>query len=69
VNDIEKLRAEIYRLIDEMDAITATREPTQEELDYYPNALRDAKVALWNAELAGKTVKLPGGGTYTFDRI
>lgn len=69
MSETDRIREKINRLVELMDNITENREPTQAELDYYPEALAKAKRELWNAELAGKTVDLPGGGTHTFEPI
>jgi hypothetical protein len=65
--DLDALREEIHCLLTAMDAITAHRDPTPEEIAYYPEALKAARTKLYEAELKGKTMELPDGTKYTWN--
>lgn len=67
--DIESLRANVRKIVAEMDAITENGAlPTEEQRQHYTAALLKAKYDLYKAELSGKTVDTPQG-PYTFGTI
>lgn len=61
------LRQQIRAIVARMDAIADDRDPTEQELAYYPWALQLAKGRLYDLELRGKTMKMKDGTEFTWN--